>query len=106
MKQAFFDWIGSIPLPSRAEVSLKLQNSIFLTFNYTLVLEETYGFPEDRMWHIRGKASHMNKECIIFTHNLKPDVQLPYKEEDFSIQETEGIINSFLKRLYKDIPGK
>ena len=57
--------IGTIEVPQR--VCLERNESFFINFNYTDTLQLLYKIPEDRVFHIHGRAS--KHEHLIFGHN-------------------------------------
>lgn len=66
IRNAFEDWIESIKISgTRKKIELE-KDAFFLSFNYTLTLEEVYKIQKDKIWHIHGDIS--NGE-LIFGHN-------------------------------------
>lgn len=57
--------IGTIEVPQRT--SLEINDSFFINFNYTDTLQILYKIPEDRVFHIHGRASR--HEHLVFGHN-------------------------------------
>ena len=55
-------------------INLEKDNSFFINFNYTDVLECLYHIPEERVLHIHGRASKHDR--LIFGHNSHPFVDM------------------------------
>lgn len=51
---AFFEWLSNIDYSKINPDLVFPQDSVFITFNYTMVLEHYYGIPLDRILHIHG----------------------------------------------------
>lgn len=69
IRVAFENWLSDISLESiNRELHLE-EESIFLTFNYTLTLEEVYKIPSKNILHIHGDVEN-NNGCLIFGHNV------------------------------------
>ncbi|WP_338488272.1 AbiH family protein [Ruoffia tabacinasalis] len=77
----FNEWVNQINLndvqPLENFTKLIEKDSVFLTFNYTLTLEEIYGIK--KVTHIHGKQ---NDEEIIIGHNEKINKKLYNKYSD------------------------
>lgn len=73
----FEDWLNHIQINSIDEKFPFDKESIFLTFNYTLTLEEVYKIPSKKILHIHGDIEN-NQGCLIFGHNeeLKTEPEL------------------------------
>lgn len=66
IREAFESWIENIDIES-VEKKLHLEeNSFFINFNYTLLLENIYQIHQDKIVHIHGDID--NKQ-IVFGHN-------------------------------------
>ena len=48
-------------------IDLETKGSFFINFNYTDVLERVYGIPDERVFHIHGRASQSDR--LIFGHD-------------------------------------
>lgn len=70
LNQRIFNWIRDKAQEkiskeiSDKELLLQNSDSLFLSFNYTTVLEDCYGIPESQIFHIHGKFSKNNKEQL------------------------------------------
>lgn len=70
IRNAFENWLNHIYLESIDKKLLLAKESTFLTFNYTLTLEEVYKIPIKKIFHIHGDIEN-NQGCLIFGHNEK-----------------------------------
>lgn len=73
LQEAFHAWINSIVLPSRGCGVYKIEpNAFFLTFNYTMTLEQTYSIAPSHVCHIHGSYDNQCKtgEKYVFGHNI------------------------------------
>ena len=96
--QLFTEWIDSIDtsrvLKKTKYASLFSNDDLFLTFNYTDLLENTYGIPSKQICHIHGKIG----ERLIFGHDNIDDAV----EEDLMAGNADIYFNDMHRRLYKD----
>jgi hypothetical protein len=99
-KKCFHDWgisLSSQLASTRALISDKYtQDSIFLTFNYTLTLERVYKINPQRILHIHGSAN--DPDSIIFGHGRNPSRPLTTEARDYwdlTLKNTEKIIRSY-----------
>ncbi len=64
----FGKWIKQIRKSPQKDTSLNIDTeSLFFTFNYTLVLEEVYHIDENNVWHIHNSVK--NPDNIIIGHD-------------------------------------
>lgn len=64
----FGKWIKQIRKSPQMDTSLNIDTeSLFFTFNYTLVLEEVYHIDENNVWHIHNSVK--NPDNIIIGHD-------------------------------------
>lgn len=114
----FSQWISRIDTRVFPKISSEIINSdcIFLTFNYTDTLENSYGIPPERILYIHGKA--LRGDNLILGHHentLFQDEPIPqfqseeereiYYEnytEDVRITEAREIIKAYFRGTYKD----
>ena len=62
-------WINGIDTNAKIDETLGINpDSMFFTFNYTLVLENTYKVPNSYIWHIHGSVK--NSDDIVIGHDL------------------------------------
>lgn len=75
----FEEWIESIDISQARKKLQFLKNSRYISFNYTLLLEEIYNIPHYRVLHIHGDISGISEE-LVFGHNKTMD-QTPELDE-------------------------
>lgn len=68
ISKAFQDWLETIDLSHTIRKLNFPKNSTFISFNYTLLLEEIYKIEPDRILHIHGDIINDSEE-LIFGHN-------------------------------------
>ena len=102
MNQRIFDWISEI---QQNEISSLLScedplhlssDSLFLSYNYTTVLEDCYGISESRIFHIHGKFSQDNPETLFVGFgDINFDVLESYQKNivDIGSEHSDGINN-------------
>lgn len=93
-------------------------NNVFISFNYTDILEQTYGIPSNRILYVHGKALESNKLIVghgnvsktidrtptNFTTEEERDAYLQYIESiDVREQEAEEIIRGYFVDTYKNV---
>lgn len=109
IKDRFSDWIQSLKIPTRAQVSEKLldldDTGIYLNFNYTNTLEKVYGVEEERILYIHGNS--VDGEDLVLGHAWNPyeipslnDVPNP-EDMDTRIMEGNEIINEYFGSTFK-----
>jgi len=115
----FSSWINSISssIPPKFTDSIKSENNLFLTFNYTDTLERTYNIPDNRICYIHGKA--LRGDPLVLGHHddsyFKPTPKPIFNseeeadqyyddldDEDFRIQEAHKVLAQYFKFTYKD----
>lgn len=69
LQYCFEKWVESCQkmITDAQYVNLEKENSYFINFNYTDVLQWLYGIPDERVWHIHGRA--LKHDPLIFGHN-------------------------------------
>ncbi len=68
IQESFHDWIQDLNDPETSKkLHLITESSLFLTFNYTLTLENLYLIPSEQVRHIHGSA--IGEEELILGHN-------------------------------------
>lgn len=80
IRDTFEEWVESIDISQVGTKLLFLQNSRFISFNYTLLLEETYNIPRNRVLHIHGDVSGKSGD-LLFGHNKTMD-EIPELDEN------------------------
>lgn len=77
----FKDWILQLNEPDiTKKISLKYEDSIFLTFNYTKTLEKLYAIPSERVLHIHGSID--NESFVIGHGKTIEDLEKEHNPED------------------------
>lgn len=65
----FREWVKGINHIAEKDVALKIDtNALFFTFNYTLLLEQTYNVKDSNVWHIHKSIKDVDN--IIIGHDL------------------------------------
>lgn len=108
LNQRIFDWISEIQqneissVLSCKEPILMGSDSLFLSYNYTTVLEDCYGISESRIFHIHGKFSQDNPEPLFVGFgDINFDVLEVYQKNIVPIDTRDG------KGLYTmDLKGR
>ena len=83
-------------IPETKFIKIEKENSFFINFNYTDVLQALYEIPEERVLHIHGRAS--NRERLIFGHNIHL-FEGGYSDED----KTRFELSCYEKNPYEHI---
>lgn len=64
--ELMLQWVESISLSQTKTLRVFDENDLFLTFNYTKVIEKVYNIPESQVLHIHGS---IDSESIVIGHN-------------------------------------
>ena len=67
------EWIETIKLNTQERMSSKINpesDDIFISFNYTMMLEELYEIDEKNIWHIHGSIKEKERNLIIGHYNI------------------------------------
>ena len=69
LQYCFEKWVESCQnsITAPKYINLETEDSFFINFNYTDVLEGVYKIPEERVLHIHGRSS--KSEYLIYGHN-------------------------------------
>jgi len=102
----FSEWINTISkseeykslLPIKESVLKSKGVALYLTFNYTTILEDKYGVEEKDVFHIHG--SIITGEYLV-GHNVEKDV-----EEDFNPLSLGSYINSVIEAVRKPVQNR
>jgi len=96
LKSHFCEWVKSIELAKKPLYYIP-QNALYLSFNYTNLLENTYKIATENILHIHG-----NTDREIEFGN--PDItSFIYKNEDTRALGVKDEINHALRSVYKDV---
>lgn len=102
IKNLFSEWIDTIDIsPVKQQprfISLFDADTEFLTFNYTMTLEEIYGIRQSKVCHIHGEQGG----DIIVGHGNDDN---PYLEESFGTFAIQGSLEGLFDSLKKDVCG-
>lgn len=105
----FFEWLSNIDYSKVNPDLLFSEDSVFITFNYTMVLENYYGVPSDRILHIHGTID--NYDSIQFgSSDNDPDqcvkeMEARFSDDDFyavSIEDAVRELGYTLETAHKD----
>jgi len=79
IKEAFWNWLNQIGFEGVSKKYSFDDDSVFLTFNYTLTLEEVYKIPNEKVIHIHGDIEN-NQDSFVFGHNAELVVEFEIDE--------------------------
>ena len=102
----FSGWINTISESEEYEHLLAVKESVsnskevaqYLTFNYTMVLEDKYGIREEDIFHIHGSIK--TKEYLV-GHNVEEDAK-----EDFNPLSLNSYIDSSIEAVRKPVKAR
>lgn len=102
LKEEFLDWITEIDIHAyNSRQRLKIDTeALFLTFNYTTVLQEIYNVNSNNILHIHGST----EDCdLILGHGWEPtETSNEYDEyDDHRVIEGQEIIQDYFERTFK-----
>jgi len=104
-------WVRSIKIRDclpRTSIIDKSNRDLFLTFNYTAVLENVYGITPGNIVHIHGSLrdythdpvlGHSNKERLQKIRNRIAEAEKIFDEKECSICR---VVNDYYNRTFKD----
>lgn len=101
MSSYISEWISSIDIMSASRKEFTFNdNDLFLSFNYTMVLEKLYGVSEDSILHIHGS---IDGEKPVFGHKFVEKLKIDLSEHDNTIFIRGGQenYNSWIERTEK-----
>lgn len=82
---SFGAWLNGIEVSAEPDESLSIDSeAFFLTFNYTMVLEKTYGIDNDHVWHIHNSLIDFNK-----------GEKNPIVGHDFNLGQLVGLLEQY-----------
>lgn len=112
----FAEWINDLDIDVKRLLRKKYinNNNLYLSFNYTNVLELLYNIKTQKIFYIHGKANcgdklitgHSNKDFTIYkkpVFNSLEEKQEYYEEQDFREQQVNKIIENYFKSTYKNV---
>lgn len=94
------EWLNEIKI-SHLSQKIKLpKESLYLTFNYTLVLEEIYGIPSSQIVHIHSSLNDSQNLITGHREHLPEDYgEIGDANKEFSYQYLARESNSLMKRV-------
>lgn len=95
LKLYFTEWIQSISLEDvRKKYNLPIDDCLYLTFNYTLTLENVYHIPAHLICHIHGKAEDEFSQIEV-GHNMSDEEvsRVFSSDNDFEDEACEEVAN-------------
>lgn len=108
LKDSFHEWIDSLNHAlSSNKIVIDSQNAYFITFNYSLTLENVYKVPSDQILHIHGC---LNDDEYIIGHgrtyaevkkDAEPYTSLPNSDKDDSNEEADD--NEITENTKKEV---
>lgn len=106
------DWIEQIDLNinRRSKIISEEFNDLFLTFNYTLVLEDVYGIDNNNILHIHGSIDGWYDYEPVIGHGdyskISEMKQLAYEASEEFLEKESSIYNAianYYERTLKDV---
>lgn len=103
IKTDFTEWIQSIDLANAHRLyRLSLEDSLFMTFNYTLTLENIYHVNPHQVLHIHGRVGEDFPQLIL-GHNMQDaEIDNIFSSEDEIKQEACSEVANLVKGWRKD----
>lgn len=106
IQEAFHQWLESVDVSNATQKIEFLPDSFFLSFNYTLLLEEVYQIDPKRILHLHGDIS-MNSDDLIFGHNVTVSESGEFDEKGDSnrtmFTDSEESVKSLISHLRKPV---
>lgn len=102
IKDSFRDWLETIDFEDLIPMMKFNIDAKFMTFNYTLLLEDVYKIDKNSVWHIHG---HLGEDDLIFGHNVELE-NSPELDENGdsnrtmssdSLEASKYLLNEFFK---------
>ena len=112
LAQYLKQWVRTIRIRDVRPKTTHIQpnsNALYITFNYTAVLETVYGISPSQIIHIHGSLrnydddpilGHGNKDRIEHIEQMRLQAKETYDEKKSSICE---VVEDYYKRTFKDI---
>lgn len=95
----FSEWIGDIDLTTAGKKYQFRPDDLFITFNFTMVLEEVYGISKERICHIHGSSE--KKSCIL-GHGNDEDILNEYDElVSFELNRIHEALRKPVEAIYE-----
>ena len=95
----FSEWIGGIDLTGVRKKYHFQPDDLFITFNFTMVLEEVYGISKERICHIHGSSE---KKFCILGHGNNEDLMGEYDESvSFELNQIHKALRKPVETIYE-----
>ena len=115
LNDALRAWVASIDIHKDTKYEFK-DKSNFLTFNYTMTLEEIYGISSNRIKHIHNAIAQKSKILIMgfankaipfeYPPSLPPGDKIEFlQERDFREEQSMDIFKTYFSKRRKDVYG-
>lgn len=101
IRQNMSEWAAQLPVNKVKKLLNLNESSLYLTFNYTRVLEDVYCIPEGNICHIHGDTNH--KYDVITGHDWEYHYPDRDNESDIIKAETFEEFNGLLKNPQEQI---
>ncbi len=76
--ELFFRWLLSIDVMQAENEVVFPSDAVFVTYNYTTVLEDVYGVPRSRIYHIHGSVDDVERTVLLQNdYGTVPTVAIP-----------------------------
>lgn len=106
LKLYFTEWIQSISLNDiHQKYEISEEDSLYLTFNYTLTLEKVYHIPNNRILHIHGKAEGDFPKLVVGHNMPNKEVDEVFTSDNDIEDEACEEVASLVKGWRKDTTG-
>ena len=96
----FCEWVEEIDITNVEAKYTFLEDDLFLTFNYTSVLEDVYGIPKDNICHLHGSCT---ERCCITGHRNEDG---PFNDYDdiisFEINRIRDLLRKNVEAIYRN----
>lgn len=106
LRSSLFDWIQHVSeseIPDIHTHYLLSEHARYLSFNYTPVLEETYGIPDSQINHIHGHINDPYHDLIV-GHDVMREPE--YEDDSMTfIDNAMDAICGIMNELNKDVPA-
>lgn len=106
-----FDWVRSINISTNKRTSIidSNTNDKFLSFNYTMLLEEIYNIKKVNIKHIHGSIDEMNDMHPIIGHGSSDKIEEMNRNYQIALKNYEeksasiyGAVMNYYKKTFKD----
>lgn len=98
--ELFLSWLFSVDLSQAKNEVVFPEDSVFVTYNYTTVLESRYGIPDRRILHIHGNVRNVETNILLnddlgtVPHAYIPDDWDGLQVEEFRDEHNQEVVSS------------